>query len=629
MINLRMGQRVSRIVRLTLPVILFAFTLVLARADEPTVTAVLTSSETEVDRPVQLQIKVTGDNNATPPNDITVDGLDIRYTGQSQLVEGRNFRFTYSFVYNYTILPLKAGSFIIPSQNVRTGNGNLHTPALTLNVAPNDNGATRSGRANRPGNGSANPVDEKKILFCELVIPKTSAYVGQPIPAEIRIGLNTRVPHRLIDGATLSGQGFTTQRMQNPEQTLESINGRSYEIVTFKTAITPVKSGKLELTAKDARAVIQVPRRNGARPRSPFDLFGMDDPFNDPFFADPFAGMGEQREVKFSSDTTTVEVKPLPPNAPATFAGAVGNFSLAAEVKPKTAQVGDPLTVTANISGRGNFDRVTAPSLESERGWHTYPPSANFKADDDIGISGTKTFELVLTPNESKKAVPPLIFTYFDPLKESYVTLRSDQLAVVVQGGAAPSATPAIASGSGAPPGPSAQPARPQSQDILYQLTEHGRWDKAFTPVMMTPTFWGAQAVPLLGLLGVFGWKTRQRRLQNRERQRRAAWENETAELQRKLRRGEDPADRYFAEAMRLVQLKTALLASPNGGVEPNTVDAETAVAAFDLPEEKQLQMRELFRRSDELRYSGRPNGNGIVAEQTRRDLLELIESLS
>ncbi len=114
-----------------------------ARADSPTVTAVLTSSETEVDRPVQLQIKVTGDSNATPPNDIAVDGLDIRYSGQSQLVEGRNFRFTYSFVYNYTILPLKAGTFTIPPQAVRTSSGTLRTPALTLNVAPNENGTTR------------------------------------------------------------------------------------------------------------------------------------------------------------------------------------------------------------------------------------------------------------------------------------------------------------------------------------------------------------------------------------------------------------------------------------------------------------------------------------------------------
>jgi BatD DUF11 like domain len=624
MISLSMGQRVSRIVRLTFLLVGSAFALPLARADEPAVTAVLTSSETEVDRPVQLQIKVTGDNSAIPPNDITVDGLDIRYTGQSQLLEGRNLRFSYSSVYQYTILPLKAGSFTIPPQTVHTSSGTLRTPALTLNVAPNDNGSTSSGRGAR---GSGNQADPRKVVFCELVIPKKTAYVGEVIPIEIRLGFNFAARSGLVEPATLAGQGFTSQKMQNPDEAIRSINGQNYHVLTYRNAITPAKSGRLEITAKDAKAVVQVPRRSGNRPRSPFDLFGMDDPFNDPFFADPFNGMTEQREVKFSSEPVTIEVKPLPPNAPPTFAGAVGNFSLTTEVKPKTAQVGDPLTVTANITGRGNFDRVTAPGLESDRGWHAYPPSANFRADDDIGISGTKTFELVLTPNEPKKAVPPLLFTYFDPLKETYVTLKSEQLAVVVEGGAA--STPAIASAAVSPPAAAQPTASPQPQDILYQLNEHGRWDQKFTPVAMNPAFWAAQAMPFLGLIGFFGWEMRRRRFADREEQRRAAWEHETAELQRKLRRGEDPADRYFAEAMRLVQLKTALAASPNGGIEPGSVDAETALAAFELSEEKRAQMRELFRRSDELRYSGRQNGNGVVAEQTRLEVLDLIDSLS
>jgi hypothetical protein len=39
--------------------------------------------------------------------------------------------------------------------------------------------------------------------------------------------------------------------------------------------------------------------------------------------------------------------------------------------------------------------------------------------------------------------------------------------------------------------------------------------------------------------------------------------------------------------------------------------------------------MRELFRRSDEVRYSGRPNGNGAVAKQTQQEVLELIDSLT
>jgi len=619
----------SRLAKLLFAILLVFVLTKTTWADEPSVTAVLTSSETEVDRPVQLQIKVSGDNSASPPGEIAVDGLDIRYTGQSQLMEGRNFRFTYSIVYSYTILPLKAGTFTIPPQPVRTSGGTLRTPALTLNVAANDDGSTTSRRGGNRGAGG-NAIDEKKIVFAELVIPKTTAYVGETIPAEIRLGINTRVPHRLIEGATLSGQGFTAARMPNPAQSMESVNGRSYEVVTFKTAITAVRSGKLEIAAKDAKAIIQVPRRsNGARQRSPFDIFGMDDPFSDPFFNDPFAGIGEQREIKFSSETTTLDIKPLPPNAPATFTGAVGIFSLTADVKPKTAQIGDPLTVTANISGRGNFDRVSAPVLENDHGWHTYPPGSNFKADDDVGISGSKTFEMVFAPNEQKKAVPPLVFTFFNPLKEAYVTLKSDQMPVVVQGGAAPSATPAIANASANPPAASARPTvAPQAQDILYQLTDHAGWEKTFTPVFVQPVFLAAQAIPFLGLIGFFGWQTQKRRRRNREGQRRALWEQETADLQRKLRQANDPPDKYFAEALRVVQLKTAL-ASSDRKVEPNGVDAELAVAAFDLPPEKRDRMRELFRRSDELRYSGQANGNGIVAKETQREVLELIDSLT
>ncbi len=266
--------------------------------------------------------------------------------------------------------------------------------------------------------------------------------------------------------------------------------------------------------------------------------------------------------------------------------------------------------------------------MENEHGWHTYPPGSNFKADDDIGISGTKTFEIVLTPNEPKKAVPPLLFSYFNPIKESYVTLRGDKLPVVVEGGAAPAATPAIASAATSNAQRARPTAAPKDQDILYQRTDHGSWGQTFIPVFQRPVFWAAQAIPFIGLIGFFGWEMRKRRLENRALQRIAAWEHETAELQRKLRRADDPPDQYLAGALRVVQLRTAL-SSPGRRIEPNTVDVETAVATFDLPDEQRDRMRELFRRSDELRYSGRANGKSTIAEETRREVLELIEHLT
>ena len=166
-------------------------------------------------------------------------------------------------------------------------------------------------------------------------------------------------------------------------------------------------------------------------------MFNQDDPFSDPFFSNPFSQVGERREVEIKSEPVALEVKPLPPNAPVSFSGAIGNFTMATDAKPRTVQVGDPITVTTTISGRGNFDRVNAPVVEDERGWHKYPPSSKFKQDDEVGISGTKTFEMVLSPNEKKQGLPLLAFSYFDPVKEQYVTLHSEAIPLNVEGGTA------------------------------------------------------------------------------------------------------------------------------------------------------------------------------------------------
>src|SRR5207302_10433438 len=141
-------------------------------------------------------------------------------------------------------------------------------------------------------------------------------------------------------------------------------------------------------------------------------------------------------------------------------------------------QFGDPITVTTEISGRGNFDRVNAPAVEDERGWHKYPPSSKFKQDDEVGISGTKTFETVLSPNEKKQTLPLLAFSYFDPIKEHYVTLRIEPVAINVQGGAAAPNVAAAQPGSPAPATATRAAAGAKTavnpEALRYQLTDGG-----------------------------------------------------------------------------------------------------------------------------------------------------------
>jgi BatD DUF11 like domain len=607
-----------------------ALTCVLtARADGPSVTAVLGNSEATVGETVELQIKVTGPGDARPPEEISVDGLEIHSTGTSRQFEIHNFSTSSSVTYNYTILPLRAGRFTIPPQTVQAGGKILRTPELSLNVA--DAPGRPPPTTTRPGRSAQNQSTKAgDLVFAELIVPKKTAYVGEIVPVQIRMGFDARVHPRLTDPPDITGQGFTAQKLQQSSQNLETINGRPFEVVTFKTAIAAARAGKFEIGPVKAKAQVVVPRRrNAPHSRSPFDLFDLDDPFSDPFFSNPFAGFGERRDIDISSNPVSLEVKPLPPNAPPSFSGAIGSFTMATDAKPKSVQVGDPITVTTTISGRGNFDRVNAPLLEDDRGWHKYPPSSKFKQDDEVGISGTKTFETVISPNENKQNLPVLAFSYFDPAKEQYVTLHSEPMAIAVQGGAAsnvaaqpPSSSPATVARGRPTISNSTKP-----NDILYQLTEPSRTVGSFEPLYTRRGFWAAQSLPLMALLVFAGWKIRRVRLSDREARRIGALQHEAVELMHKLRRGDVSPQEYYAEASRVVRLKAAL-AAPGRALDPNAVDAETAAETFKLDTDSRDRLRRLFEQNDEWQYSGTHNGPGKISPENRRDVLELIEHL-
>jgi hypothetical protein len=154
-------------------ILIAAFALVvgvnLALADPPSVTAVLSKSDTVVGETVELQIKVTGPGDARPPEEISIDGLEIHSTGTSRQFEIHNFSTSSSVTYNYTILPLRAGRFTIPPQTVRAGAQVLRTPELALNVADGA-GQPNTGRSGRAAQRQATTTGD--LVFAELIVPK-------------------------------------------------------------------------------------------------------------------------------------------------------------------------------------------------------------------------------------------------------------------------------------------------------------------------------------------------------------------------------------------------------------------------------------------------------------------------
>src|SRR6266480_5954021 len=207
-----------------------------AFADSPTVTAVLSNSETVVCVTVELQIKVTGSGDTQAPEQIPAEGLEIYRTGEDASSEIKfgagGMQVTRSVTYTYTVLPKSAGRFTIPPQTIPVGGSLLRTPELTLNVADSPG---RSSNA-RPSRGTqSQSVRASDLVFAELIVPKKTAYVGEIVPVQIQMGFDPRVRPRLIEPPEITGQGFTAQKLQESGQNSETINGRPYDVVTYKT----------------------------------------------------------------------------------------------------------------------------------------------------------------------------------------------------------------------------------------------------------------------------------------------------------------------------------------------------------------------------------------------------------
>jgi hypothetical protein len=135
-----------------------------------------------------------------------------------------------------------------------------------------------------------------------------------------------------------------------------------------------------------------------------------------------------------ASAPTTFSVLALPAEGrPGNFSGAVGTFQVSSELSGVKTVAGDPLTLRLHITGAGNFDRINDVMLTDIDHWKTYQSTSTFKASDDIGFRGEKTFEQpVIAADAGTQSLPGLTFSYFDPKTRRYESAKTEPLSVAV-----------------------------------------------------------------------------------------------------------------------------------------------------------------------------------------------------
>jgi hypothetical protein len=569
-------------------ILVMALTLLMAGFGRaaPRATGSLSATTAAVGEPVEYELAIEGSEAPDNPPAPNVDGLELRGTSQSSQLSIVNGNVTRRVTYIYTLVPKREGKFTIPELEVLVAGKKLKTQPVTLTVTP--------GEAVRAAGDSA---------FAKIWIDKKSAYLGETVPIELRLYLVATSRWELRSTPSIEGDGFTTQPMGKPTQRDVELAGKIYHLASFRTLITPSKAGKLTIGPIPSKLVVSKP----ARPLGRFDPFGQ--------------GFGPAQEMNVEAPAVELLVKPLPADGrPKDFSGAIGKFEFEAQGTPDRVKIGEPVSMKLTIKGQGNFDRIGQPTIEDPAGWKTYSSKQQFDPGDTAGTSGTKTFELPVTPTARKTTMPVFTFSFFDAEAEKYVTLKSRAAPLIVEGepariGTNPPQTTAI------PPTtqPKAQPVPPAPQDILPNLPELGAAAAGFGLRTPPAVLFGMMFAPLPVILALLAWRSRRR---DESAARIASLRREKATLAGSVRNASDRATVLDAAA-RLLQIEAALTT----GQSLTTVDLAQVLASRKLDASGEQAVRELFESRNELHYAGATRRDDRISEGERDRVLETVAS--
>ena len=397
---------------------------------------------------------------------------------------------SFSYGITYVLLPQAAGNVTIGAAEAKVDGTAYRTKPLPIEIV-NEGDASRArqqpqGRTGGSGDAQASAQGQvaKDDILLRAVVSRSSVYKNEPL--HVAFKLYTRVPYvNIVPESAPSFNGFWSQDLTDPNSARvgrETYNGKVYETrVLYDYLLYPQQVGSLTIDPVDMTVVAQVvvQSRN----------------------ADPFFGSG--REVfnvprKVQSQRATVTVKPLPSGAPSSFSGAVGRFTMDTQLPSERIAANSGATFTVKISGTGNLTFVQAPKLPLPTSFEQY----NVKTTESIntsatGISGYRQFEYpFIARAEGTYDIEPIEFTYFDPQRVQYVTLRSKPLTLEITPDARGGGDAVVMQGRGM----SKEEVKMLGQDIRFIKLGGAQLRSERVPFIFSAAYW----ILLLGVLALF-----------------------------------------------------------------------------------------------------------------------------
>ncbi len=410
--------------------------------DNPTLT-VSTKKQVMVGERFQVvfEANAEGKNFQAPSFDgLTVLGGPFTSTSSSFSMVNGSMSHTVKCTYTYALQAYQEGTVHVGSASLTVKGNKITSQPFDIKVIPDDGShAAPSGGGTSSGQGQSqqNTTDSQvsgKDLFLRVIPSKKSAYVGEQVVLTYK--LYTKVPVSSVSLSKMpSYAGFWTKDVSDNSGTLkqssEYINGIEYTTAEIqKVIVVPQRSGKLALDPMTMECIAQIrTERNNTRSMDPFEAF-----FNDPFFNRNIVNVKKE----LSSQALTLEVKNLPENGkPASFAGAVGNYSFKSDIDKTELSTNEAVTLTLTVSGTGNVELLQMPEPVFPPDFEVYDPKISTSTNvGPQGLTGTKKAEYLAIPRRAGSfTIPSVEFSYYNSSTDSYEVMSSDPYEIKVEKG--------------------------------------------------------------------------------------------------------------------------------------------------------------------------------------------------
>ena len=317
-----------------------------------------------------------------------------------------NGAMTSSETYSYSLLATKKGKFTIGAASIIAGSKKLTTNPVTIEVG-------QGREITKQGNTSQATTDVLLIAETE----KKDYYPGEQIILNYRILFTQNIQSLDIlaedDYADFFVQNFSEFSKQ---PAIDKINGKEY-------------------TSRIIKSIALYPHQSGTYVIDPLVMsVGINAPFSG---IQGFFTMRRMQDIRIASDSLKINVLPLPPGEPATFHGAVGQYTMKTYPGTQDITTDDALTFQVELRGNGDAKRWDPPTVVADSIFESYDPKITEDQQLESGgiIENRRTIDYQLIPKTAGTYRAWVPFTYFDPDTKQYVTLTSDTLHVRVAQG--------------------------------------------------------------------------------------------------------------------------------------------------------------------------------------------------